>query len=266
MARSRKPAAKAQPLLIQPAPREPMPLPEWWAPPVTTSPKDRSEAPHSSNISAHEVIRDLEHGEFAIPPWQRSDVWTLEQRHRMIDSMTRGLPVGPIIVWRPRFDRLDLTGAASLHGYPIDARAGLLIDGRQRLTTLAMAARGELPLRWTGERWHDGPGIIELASCLHSLSDSFDVSMALHDNNVGNDAIREYCRMYEAIYFYQFTFLFLQTTDLGEVVETYRRLATCGSPHSTEDLEAMERWYSEQFSAEVDAHFAAQRDALPWMR
>jgi hypothetical protein len=30
------------------------------------------------------------------------------------------------------------------------------------------------------------------------------------------------------------------------MVETYRRLATCGSPHSIDDLSVMERWLEAQ--------------------
>lgn len=243
-ARSRKPRTTVTPTPVVRPPREPIPLPDWWAPPVATSSQDRDFGPQTSTASAHEVLRDMAMGEFAIPPWQRDDVWTTEQRHRMIDSMGRGLPVGPIIVWRPRYDRLDLTGAKPLAGCPIDPRAGLVIDGRQRLTTLAMAARGEFSLRWTGERWHEGPGVIELAGSLRSMAgdDAFALNMAMHDAQVGDDAIREYCRIYDRMFYYKFTFLFLQTADVDEVVETYRRLATCGSPHSLDDLAAMERW------------------------
>ena len=164
----------------------------------------------------------------------------------MIDSMTRGLPIGPIIVWRPTFDRLDLTGARQLHGHPINPRAGLVIDGRQRLTTLATAAAGELPIRWTGERWHEGNGVIELAACLRCMTDSIDVAWSIGE--FSKDAIREYLRVYELIHFYQFQFVELRTTSLAEVVETYRRLATGGTPHSLADLDVMERWLADRQS------------------
>lgn len=243
MARTRKPKPTAAPFVERP-PRVVQPLPEWFAPPVRSGGLDHPTPPTSYNTSAYEVAGNIADGFFALPPWQRDDVWTTEQRHRMIDSMTRGLPVGPIIVWRPTFDRLDLAGARPLHGHPINPRAGLVIDGRQRLTTLAMAAAGELPIRWTGERWHEGNGVIELAACMRCMTDSLDVAWSIDE--FSKDALREYLRVYELIHFYQFTFLELRTTSLAEVVETYRRLATCGTQHSLADLEVMERWLARE--------------------
>lgn len=207
----------------------------------------------TSSVSAFEVVEEIERGMIAIPPWQRDDVWTIEQRYRMIDSMTRGLPVGPIIIWQPRFDRLDLADARSMLGHPINERAGLVIDGRQRITTLAMAARGDFKLRWDGSRWQDGPGVIELDSCFRCLSASFDVSMAMHDAGVDRAVISEFCRVYESLFYYKVNFLVLQTTNLADVVETYRRLATCGSPHSLEDLAIMETWLARQASWNAQA-------------
>jgi hypothetical protein len=253
MARSRKPAAKAQPLRIQPAPRDPMPLPEWWAPPVANSARTRNSDPHYSSGSASAVLTDMAAGHLAIPPWQRDNVWSAEQRYAMIDSMARGLPLGPIIVWRPMFNRIDLTGARSLPGCPIADTAGLVIDGQQRLTTLAMAAAGDLDLRWTGERFHTGKGVVDLRRCLvdGSRDDLFDLVDAVRDANHDTDASREIYRIHTRMTSYLFSFLVLQTNDLGEVVETYRRLATCGSPHSIDDLSVMERWLEAQGQFEV---------------
>jgi hypothetical protein len=248
MARSRKPAAKAQPLLIQPAPREPIPLPEWWATPVASSARTRNSDPHYSSGSASAVLTDMAAGHLAIPPWQRDNVWTTAQRYAMIDSMARGLPLGPIIVWRPMFNRIDLTGARPLPGCPIADTAGLVIDGQQRLTTLAMAASGDVPLRWTGERFHEGKGVAELRQCLDGASrdDLFDLVDAVNESGFGKGASREIYRIHTRMTSYLFSFLVLQATDLGEVVETYRRLATCGSPHSIDDLSVMERWLEAQ--------------------
>jgi hypothetical protein len=80
------------------------------------------------------------------PPYQRGDVWTTDQRVALIKSLCMGLPV-PVIITNDRTtdwwtDR------------PIDYDAGeapeVVIDGKQRLTTICMWFNNELavPASW----------------------------------------------------------------------------------------------------------------------
>ncbi len=85
--------------------------------------REREYGPRSSNESAHAVLADIATGHLALPPWQRNNVWSLEQQHRMLDSMAHQLPMGPIIVWRPPYAPLDLSEATPLcHKSPADDR------------------------------------------------------------------------------------------------------------------------------------------------
>ncbi len=103
-----------------------------------------------------------------------------------------------------------------------------MIDGRQRLTTLAKAARGDYPLRWNGEGWVTGNGVMELTACLHCASEVHDLYATMFDAKIPENVIREAVGVHDRMYFYTFTILYLQTSSLTDVVETYRRLATCG--------------------------------------
>lgn len=235
-------------------PREPIPLPEWWQPPTVQIDTrslfgaHRHCAQHSS-VSAWQVLSELREGRLALPPWQRDDVWTREQRLYMLDSIMRGLPLGPVIVWRPESARSwrEIEGCPLLPiaGYePREKRVSIVIDGRQRLTTLAMAARGNLGIRWNGEHWTEGPGCVDAVQLFAGLSDPMWIS--LHDNGVDEATVRTLCYWMERAHYHKFSFLLLDDYTLDEVVEVYRRLATCGTPHSRADLAAMESWLAER--------------------
>jgi Protein of unknown function DUF262 len=52
------------------------------------------------------------------PDWQRGDVWTLDQQQCLIDSMTKGMPFGSLMVW-------------------INNGKKVMVDGKQRTTTIS---------------------------------------------------------------------------------------------------------------------------------
>lgn len=97
-------------------------------------------------VPLHFVFRELREGELLIPKFQRSLVWTEQQRFTLLDSVNRGLPIGSIMVWRTA--RPDPLGTYQKLGRHVlrpeerplpKGRKSYLIDGLQRIATLFMA-------------------------------------------------------------------------------------------------------------------------------
>jgi len=80
--------------------------------------------------------------EVVVPEFQREYVWTLEQSKELITSLFNNYPTGSILVWETNNPPEIKKDALKTH------QAGwvkVLLDGQQRLTTLFLFARGEIP-------------------------------------------------------------------------------------------------------------------------
>lgn len=78
------------------------------------------------------------------PPYQRGDVWTVEQRRALIKSLLLGVPVAALVLnMRDNHDWRENEGDPGLASYAV-------IDGKQRLTTVRMFFDGDLdvPRDW----------------------------------------------------------------------------------------------------------------------
>jgi hypothetical protein len=83
------------------------------------------------------------------PPYQRGDVWTIEQRVALIKSLMLGIPVASLVL-----NMRDNHDWKANEGDP-GAAAYAVIDGKQRLTTVRMFFDGDLavPVDWFDPRW-----------------------------------------------------------------------------------------------------------------
>jgi hypothetical protein len=240
MARSRKPAPTSAP--DHPL-APPVNVPEWFQTP-TDSAIRRPEHSLFGGESRHRLARVVETllaGEFALPPWQRGAVWSDAQRIKLFDSIVRGISIGVITTWHPHhreeIERCQFGGPTIKH-------PRLVVDGQQRLTTLLMAARGDLDhWRWNGREWSEGPGFLTPSIAI-AYRNQREWSAWLRER--ADETVARRCLTdAQAIEDHEITLMTLDgsTTDM---VETYRRLATCGSPHSIDDLSVMERWLEAQ--------------------
>ena len=243
-AKKRRKKSVQMPILAPVIERPPIVIPDWYAEPVVVPlerPR-RSFFSGNSNASVRQIIEGFGAGHYGMPPWQRGAVWTREQRIKLLDSIIRGASIGPITLWRPPMD--SGIEAKNFDGCTYQAEGlgcwggALVVDGQQRLTTLLMASRGEIGVRWNGAEWTDGPGFMTEAQPMAiNMSDLLGWDDVIHESPHAR-------RMYEdleAVRDYQITFMTLDGSA-ADMVETYRRLATCGTPHSVEDLGVMESW------------------------
>jgi hypothetical protein len=92
------------------------------------------------NVKIKQLIDDYRMGRIVIPEFQRDYVWKKSKAPQLIDSLYRGFPISSLLLWQSseetRARRRD----------PRPTRASLmnwLIDGQQRVTTLARTLNGD---------------------------------------------------------------------------------------------------------------------------
>lgn len=94
------------------------------------------------------ILEKIDERQLFIPAFQREYVWKKRDAKLLIDSMIKGYPTGTILTWDTNHPP-ELKG-----GHVYDPRQGaikILLDGQQRVTTLYMLIRGELPPYYTLE-------------------------------------------------------------------------------------------------------------------
>jgi hypothetical protein len=85
-------------------------------------------------------VKKLLDGALMIPSIQRDYVWSRSQIPRLLDSLYKGYPIGSLLIWETNLV-VPLKPAAVLQGTPLQGKPSVLLDGQQRLTSLAWAVR-----------------------------------------------------------------------------------------------------------------------------
>ncbi|GIK19343.1 MAG: DUF262 domain-containing protein [Leptolyngbya sp. PLA2] len=98
--------------------------------------------------SVEELVAKIERGELRLPEMQRRYVWQSTRVRDLLDSLYRGYPSGAILLW-------ETDEAVPLQEFAVEQQrnpyqsALLLLDGQQRLTSLAAVIRGKpVNVRW----------------------------------------------------------------------------------------------------------------------
>lgn len=92
------------------------------------------------------ILDKIDERQLFVPAFQREYVWKREDAKDLIDSLIKEYPTGTMLVWETNRPP-ELKGS---HVY--DERQGavrILLDGQQRITTLYMLIKGELPPYYT---------------------------------------------------------------------------------------------------------------------
>lgn len=92
------------------------------------------------------ALDKIDERQLFVPAFQREYVWKRDDAKQLIDSLIKDYPTGTMLVW-------ETDKPPQLKGpHKYDAKQGavrVLLDGQQRLTTLYMLIRGELPPYYT---------------------------------------------------------------------------------------------------------------------
>ncbi|RKH30766.1 DUF262 domain-containing protein [Corallococcus sp. CA041A] len=104
------------------------------------------------------VLDEVRSGNLLIPDFQRPFEWDDDRRLLLLDSVSKGMPIGSFLVWRTRKNRLKSyknIGPFELFKEPAEGEIrSYLLDGHQRLTTLfAALTETTLPPGTQGVRW-----------------------------------------------------------------------------------------------------------------
>lgn len=97
-----------------------------------------------------EALSDIQREMLVLPEFQREYVWDREQAKKLVAALVKGWPVGSMLIWKtdtpPELKNSNKTGGVSV-----------LLDGQQRLTTLYMLMKGEIPPYYRSEDIQNDP-------------------------------------------------------------------------------------------------------------
>lgn len=92
------------------------------------------------------ILDKIDERQLFVPAFQREYVWKRDDAKQLIDSLIKEYPTGTMLTW-------ETSSPPELKGpYKYDEKQGavrILLDGQQRITTLYMLIRGEIPSYYT---------------------------------------------------------------------------------------------------------------------
>ncbi|MBV1711574.1 MAG: DUF262 domain-containing protein [Desulfomicrobium sp.] len=92
------------------------------------------------------ILDKIDENQLFVPAFQREYVWKREDAKLLMDSLIKEYPTGTMLTWETN-NPPELKG-----GHVYDERQGavrILLDGQQRVTTLYMLVKGDLPPYYT---------------------------------------------------------------------------------------------------------------------
>jgi hypothetical protein len=95
-----------------------------------------------AEATVEELVGMIERGELRLPEMQRQYVWRSTRVRDLLDSLYRGYPSGAILLWETD-EPVPLQAFAITQQHNPYQSTRLLLDGQQRLTSLAAVIRGE---------------------------------------------------------------------------------------------------------------------------
>lgn len=207
-----------------------------------------------------ELLEELISGRIRVPRFQRPFVWRNDQMTDLLDSVYKQYPIGSLLVWETEQQVATLSELGPFR-FPraADGRTGYLLDGHQRLSTLAAAliprSRHELSSDYSHSRWdlvwnirsrqfqHRGRDTDELTFDLTSLLDTVrfladvDKLRGLAGSaDTADGYVTEISRLARAFQHYRVPVIRIRKTGLSEAVEIFARLNSKGQAMSADQM------------------------------
>ncbi len=107
------------------------------------------------NVTVADLVERFNSGEIRLPLMQRDYVWKPKKVARLLDSLYRSWPIGSFYVWHTQDSHPTKTPFGTLMPKKLDSFYGFLLDGQQRLTSLALALQGEAAAELTHRAFFD---------------------------------------------------------------------------------------------------------------
>lgn len=140
--------------------------------------------------SIKSIIDDIVEGKLIIPALQRNFVWPDYKITDLFDSLLRGYPIGTFLFWnvnagefaqysfnkvltefRERRDK-HYRGEAATNGKP---EYCAVLDGQQRITSLAISILGKYTVHTKGSKWDDESSFVDKYLCVNILHKPVDI-------------------------------------------------------------------------------------------
>jgi hypothetical protein len=128
------------------------------------------------------ILEKIDENMLFVPAFQREYVWKRDDAKQLIDSLIKEYPTGTMLLWETA-NPPELKGP---HKY--DAKQGavrLLLDGQQRVTTLYMLIKGDIPPYYTtAEIVQDTRGLyvnLETLELSYYMKSKMEKNPAWHD-------------------------------------------------------------------------------------
>lgn len=212
-----------------------------------------------------QVIDQIDRGEIQIPDFQRPPRWTDDQRRRLLDSVTKGYPIGSLMILRtglPIGPRREI-GRHTLSPPGETSARQYLLDGFQRMSTLFAALRPSEPAPAgpdkDGNRWALGYNLARQTWVfLNTVSDDergvvvpghliFQGKLLLKfQRGLGGpdaDTLVDRCdELVNTLREYKLALIPLVTESLGEATRIFGLLNTEGTRMSDLDLVTAVTW------------------------
>ena len=226
-----------------------------------------------------ELLDELTRGRIRIPRFQRPFVWRRDQMTDLLDSVYNQYPIGSLLVWET-----DVPIATLDHLGPFrfptgsNAQSGYLLDGHQRLSTLAgaLVARenrqvgteesdaGRWHLAWNmrtskfqhGYAEKEPDTLFPLTSLLDTLQFFKAIDRAREafgsDTATAESCIAEVSRVARAFQHYRIPVIRIRQTGLSEAVEIFARLNSKGQSMTADQMVSALMYNTESKSTQFD--------------
>lgn len=201
--------------------------------------------PSAKSFAVEDLLQDVREGRLALPNFQRPLKWRQREAALLFDSILRGYPIGTLLLWkRPRGGpAVDVRPLVPDH--PLDPDALVVVDGQQRLTSLARVLLRDVPekLRWDlawaldDERVRSGSARARgLAVPLVELLDSADLSEWVTALELRGADARRVFELGRQVREYQVPAYVIEADDEAAVRRIFQRANTSGKRLSADEI------------------------------
>lgn len=110
---------------------------------ITTEALDRR--PEARAFKVEDLLAELRQGRMRIPSFQRGIRWRRDDAAKLFDSLYRGFPIGTLLFWETSAEAGEVAFGTVRFGGGARSDALWVVDGQQRLMSLARVLLAPLP-------------------------------------------------------------------------------------------------------------------------
>ena len=230
-------------------------------------------------VFIYELLEELTTGRLKIPRFQRPFVWRRDQMTDLLDSVYNQYPIGSLLVWETEENIATLESLGPFKFPETDKKGiGYLLDGHQRLTTLAGAlvpgeqrdaspeerdpGRWELVWNMDSEKFQHGDHndhpdtyfpLVALLDTLNFFAAVDRVRNALVDQPaVAESRIQQLSRVARSFQHYRVPVIRIKQTGLSEAVEIFARLNSKGQSMTADQMVSALMYSSDRDESVID--------------